>query len=144
LLERYGSEFTVNGTSFHAFPEPSDLMEADYQELREIVGDKRADYLKAIAVVFQQTSEFFMRNGDFERVKEWLLSIKGIGEWSAQFVLIRGLGRMNSVSLDEKNLMKAVSHLYKQGSALTVEEVKAIAANYCEYQGYWAHYVRVY
>ncbi len=41
-----------------------------------------------------------------EEVKTWLLDIKGIGEWSAHLELIRGLGRMDELSGNDRMLIK--------------------------------------
>lgn len=143
LAERYGRSIAVHGAAYRTFPEPVDLAEADAGELRELAGDKRGDYLLAVADAFRQTPESFLQGGDYEAVKRWLLSIKGIGAWSAQFVLIRGLGRMNEIPPDDSNIARAASAVYRRGRLLRADEVRAIAAHYGNLQGYWAHYMRV-
>ena len=68
--------------------------------------------------------------------------IKGIGAWSAAFILIRGRGRMEALPTGEARHAEIVSRLYFAGKSATAAEVARIAAPYGEWQGYWAHYLR--
>jgi DNA-3-methyladenine glycosylase II len=81
-------------------------------------------------------------------VRAWLLGIKGIGAWSADFVLLRGLGRMQQLhiareSLFEKRMSDAVSKVYANGKRLSGKEILNLAERYGEWQGYWAYYLRM-
>ena len=61
-------------------------------------------------------------------------------EWSARFILIRGLGHMESAPSGEKRLLDAVREYY--GHNLTDEQIAEIGARYGSSQGYWAYYLR--
>ena len=69
--------------------------------------------------------------------------IEGIGTWSAQFILLRGLGRTEHIPLTEKKLLEAASRTYGRGQEITPEDLQRIADKYGLWQGYWAHYLRV-
>ncbi len=70
-------------------------------------------------------------------------TIKGIGEWSATFIMVRGLGRMEYIPLTETRLLEAASKVYGHGKELSREELIHLAERYGPWQGYWAHYLRV-
>lgn len=72
--------------------------------------------------------------------KAWLDSINGIGSWSASFVMLRSLGRMERLNLDDRWLNLAASKVY--GKDLSTEYIRKIAEKYSPWQGYWAHYIR--
>ncbi len=76
-------------------------------------------------------------------MEAWLRSIKGIGEWSADFIMVRGLGRMERVPLTEKRLVEAASKVYGLGEELSRDALQRLADKYGQWQGYWAHYLRV-
>jgi DNA-3-methyladenine glycosylase II len=81
----------------------------------------------------------FLRHGDYDEVEAWLRSIKGIGEWSAQFVMVRGLGRIDRLPIEQRLLM-AASERYQQ--TMTPDSLRKLAVRYGPWQGYWAHYLR--
>jgi DNA-3-methyladenine glycosylase II len=137
------------GSSRHwAFPEAATLAAVPLPELAELIhNERKAQYLAAVSAAFAGVDEAFLRAGDYETVLAWLRAIKGIGEWSADFILLRGLGRMQqlhftSASIFEKRMSAAVSRVYAPGGALTGPEMAPLAERYGEQQGYWALYLR--
>lgn len=142
LTETYGGNITVNDTKYWAFPEAAQLADVSESELLTVVRNTRkADYLLAVIKAFNQVDEHFLRTGDYQEVEAWLRGIRGFGEWSVSFVLVRGLGRTEEMPLTEKLLHEAASRLY--GKSLTKQEIAALGERYGVYKGYWAHYVRV-
>lgn len=144
LMTRYGGSLILDGAVYGAFPEPASLATADKADLAVLLHHaRRAEYLSAAARAFAAVDESFLRTAPYAEVKAWLHSLKGIGEWSAEFILLRGLGRMEGVPLTEKRLLEVVSKVYGRGQSLTVKAVEALAERYGPWRGYWAHYLRV-
>ena len=144
LVEKYGSGLEVYGSVYWAFPEPMQIVVADESELLKVIrNDRRTEYLFAIARAFSEVNEEFLKTAPDEEVEAWLRSIKGIGEWSATFILVRGLGRIERVPLTETRLFEAASKVYGHGEVLNRDDLKRLAETYGSWQGYWAHYIRV-
>ena len=142
LVEELGDSLTVNGTLYRAFPAPDRLTALPAEALAAMIrNEPKARYLGEVARAFVTVDEQFLRTGDYVEVEAWLRQIKGIGPWSATFVLLRGLGRMEQVPLSEKNLLEAASRVY--GHVVTADSICSIAERYGRWQGYWAHYLRV-
>jgi len=128
IVEKFGSSLNVNGSVYWAFPEPAQLAVVDTGELVDLIRNKqKAEYLSAVARAFKEVDEEFLRVADYDEVEVWLRKIKGIGEWSAAFVLLRGLGRMERVPLTEKKLIEVVSQVYGYGEAITHKTIQSIA-----------------
>ena len=148
LKEAYGSRMEINGTHYIAFPEPAQLITASADDLsKAIKNERKVEYLMAVTKAFIQADEQFLRCGHYQEVEDWLLRIKGIGDWSAHFILIRGLGRVEQLSLvpnsiHEKVMSEAVSRVYSPGKSLAGEEILRLAERYGDWQGYWAYYLR--
>ena len=144
LVERFGSSLELDGLRYAAFPEPARLAAADPAELLELIRNgRRAEYLADVARAFSSVDETWLRTGPYEDVETWLRGINGIGAWSAAFVMLRGLGRMERIPIAEGKIPEDVSKLYGEGRQLSAAEIQRIAEGYGAWQGYWAHYVRV-
>jgi DNA-3-methyladenine glycosylase II len=140
LVEAYGGSITIEGVVYNAFPDAARLAQIPVDELAErIHHPQKAEYLHAAAVAFAAVDEKFLRTGDHAAVEAWLRAIKGIGPWSATFVLIRGLGRTAQLST-EKRLLAAASDCYHR--PLAEADLAKIAEHYGDWKGYWAYYLR--
>lgn len=142
LVRRYGCRIEGFGQTFHVFPHAQRLQAVSVDEFHDILkNEQKARFLYHVVQAFSSVDESFFRYGNDEEVKAWLMSIKGIGEWSASFILLRGLGRMQEVPLSEKMFGKAVRHIYGSQES-GVDRIRFLAERYGAYQGYWAHYLR--
>ena len=144
LVEKYGSSLEVSGSVYWAFPEPMQIAVVDESELLKLIrNDRRTEYLVAVARAFSEADEEFLKTASDEAVEAWLRNIKGIGEWSATFIMVRGLGRMERIPLTEARLFEAASRVYGHGEELSRVDLMRLADKYGPWQGYWAHYIRV-
>ena len=140
LLERFGTSLEVNGSLYRAFPEPGQLADASKEQLKGLIKhERREEYLGNVIRAFNEIDERFLRTTDYDKVEEWLKNIKGIGEWSARLILLRGLGRMEKLAV-EKRLIAAAARVY--GKPMTEQRLHVIAEKYGRWKGYWAYYLR--
>ncbi|MDL4813023.1 DNA-3-methyladenine glycosylase family protein [Actinomadura opuntiae] len=140
LRDEFGDRITVDGAEYTAFPDIEQLATLPEGRIAELVGNQRKGrYLHGALHAWHEMDEEFLRTGPYDEVKDFLLSLPGVGAWSANFILIRGLGRMDEMPL-EKQLRAAASRAY--GKPLTDAQLQRIADDYGPWQGYWAHYLR--
>lgn len=138
LLHRFNNRITVGTHDLWAFPDLAQLLTLTPQAWADLVGSERkGSFLHGIARKLDD--EDFLRNGPYDKVKDFLLGLPGIGPWSASFVLIRGLGRTEEIGANAE-LVRAASAVY--GRRLSDEEFRELAEGYGSWQGYWAHYLR--
>jgi DNA-3-methyladenine glycosylase II len=145
IVKKLGGQINVKGINYHSFPEPSNLLAA-LAELPGLVPNKRkAEYLSAVTEAFCKVDEQWLRSAPYDEIHGWLTDIKGIGDWSANFVMIRGLGRMEELSNVEPQLALDVARIYAgKDEPIINEEVCKIAEKYGKWKGYWAYYLRIY
>jgi DNA-3-methyladenine glycosylase II len=142
ITAAYGGRLTVDGVTYAAFPEATDLLALSAQDWMLIVKqEQRARYCRAVVEAFADVDDDWLYTAPTPDLENWLRGIAGIGAWSASFVLIRGLGRMGNVAVPEEALIQAVAQRYQ--CAASPDEVKRLAAHYGAHQGYWAHYAHV-
>lgn len=142
IVERYGGGVTVNGRVYRAFPEPETLAAVPFDDLQALIkNERKTGYLGAVARAFAEVDEQWLRTGDYEAVRAWLLAIDGIGAWSSHFVLVRGLGRMEDMDFAERHLLAAAQRVY--GADIISAELRdRLMRLYGPHIGYWAFYLR--
>ncbi len=85
---------------------------------------------------YEKIDEDALPQLDFDEAKKVLIQINGIGEWSATFILSRGLGRMERLPENLKTIMPEVHRIY--GSGPSIERINAI---YGKWVGDWLLYL---
>jgi len=142
LTARYGGALQVDGVVYRAFPQAFQLALLTVDEINAVVRNLwKAEGVSNVARAFDGVYENWLRTAPYTEVEQWLLGIKGIGAWSASFVLLRGLGRMNQLPSGEKWLVAAARRWYGN-DRLEVKDIAQLGQPYGNYAGYWAHYLR--
>jgi len=146
IVQKLGGHIQVKGIEFCAFPEAQKLAEVPLDNLLEMVPNRRkAEYLHGVAKAFSQVDEQWLTSGNYDEVYQWLTDIKGIGDWSAHFVMIRGLGRMEKLTNIEPQFALDVAKIYlRKSEPATDIEVCNLGEKYGKWIGYWAYYLRIY
>jgi len=140
VTERFGDVAEMDGHRLPAFPEAEDLAAAGEAAVEEVVRNaRRARYLHAVTRAFLDVNERFLREAPVPKVHDWLLAIDGVGEWSAAFVMFRGLGRIEDMPVTEP-FLRAARPVY--GPDATDDDIRAVAARYGPWAGYWGLYLR--
>lgn len=143
LVDEFGARLTVDGRQYRAFPEPAMLATARPEDLSALINHRpKGALLPGVAWAFEQMDEHWLRDAPFEEVQSWLRSIRGIGEWSSAFILLRGLGRVEQLPAQEKRIQDVVAKRYGLVSA-AMDDVRRLARPYGDLAGYWVHYLRV-
>jgi DNA-3-methyladenine glycosylase II len=96
LTEACGLGIETEEGLFHAFPRPQELANMDIEKLREMgFSYQKARYLTGLAgaVMEQQFSLEEIERLDDRNAVNRLCSLKGVGRWTAEYFLLRGLGR---------------------------------------------------
>ena len=100
---------------------------------------RKVEYILGLATNGQwvTTTDWDAMDDDAVRIR--LTSLRGIGPWTAEMVLIFTLLRPDVLPLGDIGVIRAVEQLYAERASLTVEEVAAIAAPWAPYRtvGTW-------
>lgn len=139
LIERYGSSITVDGSTYWAFPELERLAGLGMEELGVLLkNERRAAYFMNVVTALSGLDEQWLRTAPYDEAESWLRSIKGIGEWSANFLLLRAEGRTERMMLNLKPFLAIVPKVY--GPGVTMAQ---LSERYGDWFGYWGYYLRV-
>ena len=114
------------------------------QELRGLkLSWRKAEYVQGVALAALDSSgrnlEHLRGLDDSEVVKE-VTALRGIGNWTAQWLLIRALGRPDGLPLGDLALRRVVSQLYFEDTPVTDTQVQ----EFCQQWRPWRTYATVY
>ena len=143
LIETYGLRLSFDGQGYYAFPRPETLGKATVEELRQLkLSQRKAEYVQGIARAALDGSgilESLQELSDDEVVKE-VTTLRGVGKWTAQWVLVRALGRPDALPLGDLALRRVVSRLYFQGETIDDAQLGEFAQRWSP----WRTYATVY
>jgi DNA-3-methyladenine glycosylase II len=142
LIERFGTPVGA----YWVFPTPAQLAEASLQDLLACgLSRRKAEYVRGIAARAAKGAldlEALKRRSDAE-VRACLMSNRGFGSWSAQYILERGLGRPDCLASDDIGLRRVVGKYLACGRRLTPEELEHVLLPFTPFRGLAAYYLAV-
>ena len=144
LIETHGPRLVVDGVPYYAFPRPEQLAEVPVEELRGLkLSWRKAEYVHGIAMeALEETDglESLHQLDDREAVSR-VMRLRGVGPWTAQWLLVRALGRPDALPLGDLALRRAVSNLYFDGQPVKDGEVKQFSRRWSPWRSYATVYM---
>jgi DNA-3-methyladenine glycosylase II len=135
IAERCGLAF---GLGMYAFPRPEDLAHLDSKDLRPLgySGSKaRAIIEVARAIVEGRLDLEGLVQLDNRQCVERLVAIRGVGRWTAEYVLLRGLGRTNVFPGDDVGARNNLERWLRLRNRLDYERVQKVLHKWKGYGG---------
>ena len=139
LVETFGENQQVNGDIYHAFPTPARFAEQKEEDLlRFRLSRAKAGTLVRLGQAFASgaiTDQELTSLSDDEVVAR-LTQIKGIGRWSADIALLRGLARIDAFPGGDLGVVKYVAQgLLGKAEKATEAEMRDFAERWRPYRG---------
>jgi DNA-3-methyladenine glycosylase II len=131
-------------SALHAFPTPETLAEVPLEKLEDCgLSRRKAEYIGGLAQGVVQGGVDFegLRRLPNEAVRRTILALRGFGPWSADYILVRGLGRLDCVPVDDLGVRTVVGRYLGDGSRMTAEGVEVTLAPFKPYRGLVAFYL---
>jgi DNA-3-methyladenine glycosylase II len=141
MAERLGETVGVEGEEVPAFPGPSSLLELDsFPGLSE----RKISYLRALAraALEGRLEASHLRSLPSGEALAELKELPGIGDFSAELVLLRGAGVSDLLPVHEPRLARAVAMAYGLGEPPSTEELAEIAEGWRPYRTWVGLYLR--
>jgi AraC family transcriptional regulator of adaptative response / DNA-3-methyladenine glycosylase II len=126
-----------DGSLTHVFPRPERLATADLAQLG--MPRSRASTLSAIAAAAVRDPTFFDPRSSLEEAVEHFRSVRGVGEWTAQYIALRQLREPDAFPASDVGLMRALNKL--DGTRPDAGELKARAECWRPWRAYAAQHL---
>ncbi len=144
LLENYGSTMSHEGETYYAFPTPAALLPKGVPGLRGIkLSNRKAEYILGVATAIVDGSLDLegLRSLSDEEATKRLLALRGVGPWTAHWLLLRALGRMDAFPAGDLALRRVVSGLYFEGKDLSVTELEEFSERWAPRRSLYTTYL---
>lgn len=144
IRERIVDAYGKPAGDLMVFPRPRDLASGSIDELRRLgLSRRKAEYLLDLArnmAVGGIDTTSWEAESDEVLIGE-LISHRGIGEWTAEYVLARGLGRLDVVPASDLGVRRAVGHYLGRGGDPSPDEVRDMLCPWSPWRGLLAFYI---
>ena len=138
LLNRLARRFGPAIGSSHGFPEPGRLAAADPAELRAL-GFSGAKAHAITGIAAREAAGTLdleaLRAADDDGARETLLGLPGIGRWSAEYVLLRGLARYQVLPGDDVGARNNLRRRFGLPEGAGYDEVARLSRRWWPYGG---------
>ena len=138
LAERFGQRVWFEGEEYVAFPEPAELAGASDAELRCLgFSTPKARYVIGLARGLAGGSLQLdgLASSPDEQVLQTLLTLPGIGRWSAEYAMLRALGRLDVFPADDVGAARNLSRWLALDHRPAATEVREIVSRWKPWSG---------
>ena len=116
LVEKANRFFDLNGERYYLFPTAADIARISLRTLCAMqLSRRKAEYLHDLSRMVADGSLDLegLASLDYDVAIERLLAIRGIGPWSANYILMRGAGHKDAFAFGDSGVNNAVKALYR-------------------------------
>jgi DNA-3-methyladenine glycosylase II len=144
LARRYGKRLFVQGQEYYGFPSPEALAEVKPEDVKRMgysLRKARCIITVARKVARGEIDLESLKDLSMEEALEELTPIKGIGRWTVEYMMCRGMGRYDALPANDAGLKAAVSQFYKGGKKAEEKDVRTALDPLGEFKGLAAFYL---
>lgn len=144
LIETFGPSAKFDGETYYAFPRPGSIWASSPAELHTMkLTQRKSEYVHGLAGSTLDTTVGLERLGELtdQEIVEKLTALRGVGLWTAQWTLIRAVGRPDALPLGDLALRRVISGLFMDGADVTDDQVEEIAQRWSPYRTFATVYL---
>lgn len=140
VIQRFGQSIEKQWI----FPEPQVLASASLEDLQSCgLSKNKASYIHDLASkIADGTLDLnLLKALNDEKARETIMNLRGFGRWSADYILIRGLARPDSVPIDDIGIRNVVGEYLGNDVRPTADETARILEPFRPFRGLTAFYL---
>jgi len=145
LIKAAGTQLDDGNSIWYCYPTPAVLASTPPELFRKCgMSVRKGEYIREIsgAIVSGVLDvEGFRTYSDTEQIVEELVKIRGIGRWTAELTVLRGIHRLDAFPADDVALRRIIARFYRNGQNITADEARDIADLWGHYKGLAAFYL---
>jgi DNA-3-methyladenine glycosylase II len=145
LVKKFGDALTLDNETFYAYPTPQNIANVSISELQGCgLSERKAQYLQGAAQLVVEGKldlENLKTKQNPDEIILELDAIRGIGIWTAELTMLRGMQKLDAFPADDLGLRRIISNYYCRGKSIKSEEAREIANAWGRWKGLAAFYL---
>ena len=145
LVEKFGETLEYDGKNYWIFPSFDKISGLSPEDMSDIkMTKKKREYIIGIAELMAKgdlTKEKLLYLGDLKQAERELTRIRGIGPWTANYVLMRCLRYPDAFPIDDAGLINAIKLVTGMERKPTKEEIRELASAWKRWESYATFYL---
>ena len=147
-MRKFGETLTEDGNTYYAYQHaltPPNIAVVSISEIQQAgLSTRKAEYIHGVAQLIVDGKldlEKMKNEKDPERIVVELDEIKGIGVWTAELTMLRGMQQLDALPADDFGIRRVISRYYCSGGPIKTNEAREIAKAWCKWKGLAAYYL---
>jgi DNA-3-methyladenine glycosylase II len=145
LAKKFGETLTIDGDTYYVYPTPQNIAAASIDEVRQVgLSMRKAEYILNAAKLIvdgELNLEEMKIEKNPERIIAELDEIRGIGVWTAELTMLRGMQKLDAFPADDFGIRRVISRYYCGGKPIKAAEAREIAKAWGNWKGLAAYYL---
>jgi DNA-3-methyladenine glycosylase II len=145
LTKKLGDRLDVDGEIYFGFPTPQNLADTAIDEVQHVgLSRRKAEYIHEAAeliVAGKLDLEGLKSKENADEIIEELDAVRGIGVWTAELTMLRGMQRLDALPADDLGIRRVISTYYCGGRPIGAAEARRIADGWGTCKGLAAFYL---
>jgi DNA-3-methyladenine glycosylase II len=145
FVEKYGESIEWNGKRYWIFPSFEQIAKLSPEDLSDIkMTIKKSEYIIGIAKLMKNrelSKEKLLEMPSLKEAEKSLIKIRGIGPWTANYVLMRCLRFTSAYPIDDVGLHNAIKFLTGSDQKPTKQELLNLSLRWENWQAYATFYL---
>jgi DNA-3-methyladenine glycosylase II len=144
FVQQFGERIHFKGLDHFLFPQPAVVATLGDDDLLPLqFSRQKSKYVRLIGEAFAKgsVSKEKLSHFSFEEAKTELMKIKGIGNWTANYALMKTFRYPNAFPLEDAGLHNAIKNLKGMKKKPSLAHVKRIFKNYKGWEAYATLYL---
>ena len=145
IARKLGDTLSLNGKIYSGFPSAKNIANVSINDIQGCgLSQRKAEYIWGAAKLIVDGKldlEAFKSQEDSDRIISELNAIKGIGVWTAELTVLRGMQRLDALPADDFGIRRVISCYFCDGRAIKAEEAREIAKGWGKWKGLAAFYL---
>jgi DNA-3-methyladenine glycosylase II len=143
-VAHFGESYTYDGQQYYLHPKPEVIAKLEVEDFISLqFNRKKAEYL--IEIAKQMTSgkleKSQLQKLDFKSAHAQLTNIRGIGNWTASYVLMKCLKQPDAFPIEDVGLHNAIKYQLELDTKPSLTEIHDLAQNWDGWKAYATFYL---
>jgi DNA-3-methyladenine glycosylase II len=145
LAKKFGETLTIEGNIYFAYPKPQNIAAASISDIQQVgLSMRKAEYIQNAAKLIAEKKldlEQMKNEKNPDRIIAELDEVRGIGIWTAELTMLRGMQRLDALPADDFGIRRVISRYYCGGKSIKTSEAREIAKAWGRWKGLAAFYL---